>query len=105
MNARAGVVDAWRKIKVAQNSLESDLDVVVGADVATDEGPGERLADADALGVVQALADERRVDRECTGLVEPGDPVASGSLQFLLERLYWVRFSLMRAALPRRLRR
>ena len=43
MNGRAGVVDAWRQIKVAQNSLESNLDVVVGADVATPPGSGNPL--------------------------------------------------------------
>ena len=40
MNGRGGVVDAWRQIKVAQNNLESDLDVVFNADVRTEPGSG-----------------------------------------------------------------
>jgi outer membrane protein TolC len=38
MNARAQVVDAWRKIAVAADGLESGLDVVAGADIATEPG-------------------------------------------------------------------
>lgn len=43
MNQRAGVVDAWRRIKVAQNGLESEVDVVFGADVGTELGSGNPL--------------------------------------------------------------
>lgn len=35
MNGRGMVVDAWRKIRVAQDALEADLDLFVDADIAT----------------------------------------------------------------------
>ncbi len=38
MNQQASVVDAWRKIRLASDALESDLDVFLDADVATQRG-------------------------------------------------------------------
>ena len=38
MNEQARVVDAWRKIKVAADGLQSDLDVVFDADIETEPG-------------------------------------------------------------------
>jgi len=38
MNRRAFVTDAWRKVRVAADGLQSDLDVVFEADVATEPG-------------------------------------------------------------------
>ena len=35
MNARAALVDVWRKIEVVANDLESDLDVVFSGDIST----------------------------------------------------------------------
>ena len=37
MNARAALVDKWRKIEVVANALESDLDVVFSGDLGTDK--------------------------------------------------------------------
>jgi hypothetical protein len=42
-NRRARVVDAWRKIRVAADGLQSDLDVFLQADVATEPGSDNPL--------------------------------------------------------------
>jgi len=40
MNARAGLVDAWRQIEIAANALRSDLDVTFSGDIrTTDNNP------------------------------------------------------------------
>lgn len=44
MNRQGEVVDAWRKIYVAADALESDLDVVAQANVRTRAGQGNPLA-------------------------------------------------------------
>jgi hypothetical protein len=71
---------------------------------------GELLGVVDPLGETLRIdyrdrGDDRTEQRAATGLVEPRNPAGTGLSEVLLERLYWVRFSLMRAALPRRLRR
>jgi outer membrane protein TolC len=38
MNQRARVVDSWRKVTVAANGLEADLNLIVNADIATEPG-------------------------------------------------------------------
>jgi len=49
--------------------------------------------------------DDGAEERASARLVEPGDAAQTRLSELLFEGLYWVRFSLMRAALPRRLRR
>lgn len=74
------------------------------------------LARGELLGVVDPRGGASGVDdrgggddgtekRTATRLIEPGDPATTGTPEFLLEGLYWSRFSLIRAALPRRVRR
>jgi hypothetical protein len=38
MNQRASVVDSWRKIKVAADALQADLDVIVEGEIHTEQG-------------------------------------------------------------------
>lgn len=54
MNAKGGVIDAWRRVRVAVNALKADLDVFVNADIRTDpliNNPGRLDASASTYEV------------------------------------------------------
>jgi hypothetical protein len=54
MNERARVVDAWRKITVAADGLESNLDLVFAADIATEPGRDNPLGFSSAASSYRA---------------------------------------------------
>ena len=43
-----------------------------GVDIATNEGSRQRGLDADSLGIVEGLADQRRIDGQGSGFIETG---------------------------------
>lgn len=64
MNQRAGVVDAWRKIRVAANRLESDLDVEFNADIATEPGHNPVAFSSTASSYTASLQFDGPLNRE-----------------------------------------